>query len=210
MIRRSERVPGYDCRMGYCPHEPKCDPSKGGRHGEEWHYVIAADDGLSAVTLRVFTHIAPHPALPYHEPPPKGVSPAELAYHAAYVHEDPLGRLEHPIRDCEYVAGGRCLPLDDSTLPARELWDRHGDARGFEQSESFWRALEDKFVERDVQHRADLVTPEAVEARAVDEARRDAWLAFMESAPRKTIVIAGDVTEFDLYRWLKAAMRRQV
>ena len=130
MKRHSFKLPGYDCFAGVCPHVPKCDPAKkqGGRHGEEWHYVVQADDGLSAAALRVFTKITPKPGLRYHEDPPDGVSAADLSLHLGYTHEDELGRLVSPKPEqaCDYLGRTSCNEVYNACLPAGELW-KHAD-----------------------------------------------------------------------------------
>lgn len=65
--RIQEKRPGYDCIYGSCgAGDPPCPGHKGlhapdghGIHGEEWVYGIVAGDGLTCLTLVVYTDIFP-------------------------------------------------------------------------------------------------------------------------------------------------------
>lgn len=213
MRRVSFRAAGYDCFVGVCPHDPKCGPGTGGRHGQEWHYVIRndADYGISAMALRVYTGIFPEGSR-YQKTPPDGVDAADLSYHAGYPYEDENGEIHEPReadRGCAYLDGDRCSELTSACLPAKEVWDTYADPSTFEQPERFWLELERRFAEMDVEFRKQLRTGQEYVDRLRDDARCRAWLAHMEARSRSVRVLDGGVTEDDLYRWLKRATRRK-
>ena len=145
MERRSHVDPGYDCIRQPCRFERKCTPqSRHGIHGDEWHYAVIASDGLTAVSLTVFTHNYPEsvPQSIPREPP----HDAMLAIHHSFLTDPEKLRTfrREEARTCTYVAEGWC---DGGVTYSggAEFFATYGSPVGPPQSETFWVALEQRF-----------------------------------------------------------------
>ena len=146
MKRQSYKRPGWDCIRNPCGKNG-CGTNPGsshGIHGDDWVYVVS--DGPFALSLTVFSHQFPATVPPetVRRLADAGPFGADLSLHVGLPVED--GRA----RDCEYVEGGKCYQGHrwSSVSAADEFWldsARPGDS--FDQSEGFWRALEQRFEE---------------------------------------------------------------
>jgi len=132
LARQSHLIAGYDCRVE-CQHTPK------GEHGQsssEWLYIIGSGD--AALTLIVMSGEYPDGT---RRPP----DARDLTLHVAWRTEQSDVRSSSLGEGCDYVDGGRCFRAASTIVGARDFFVAHGQST-FEQPESFWTALEDKFA----------------------------------------------------------------
>lgn len=177
MIRDTMKIPGYACLYaphGSCPGYPRDDGRNHGIHGEEWIYVVRADDGLTALALTVYTDILPDIVPAAHqeawrwdswEHRPRTLAErrhgSDLTLHVAFPYyvEGPDAERRHPApvrgnRPCEILQQPVCESSITIGLGAHEFWSQHGDPRQHEQDSAFWQPFEACFAEMDADVRA--------------------------------------------------------
>jgi hypothetical protein len=153
MKRIFKIVPGYDCRVE-CKHTPSGDH---GIHGDEWLYAVVADDGISALSLTVFSDVYPSTVDMTFRRRPQG---SDLSLHVGFATEPEDCRFDVlNWQACDVLGGGRCVVFKSSAWCADEFWKAHGRLEP-EQLEAFWTALEAKFSEWDAEARAARVEAE--------------------------------------------------
>lgn len=183
MRRIAKRVDGFDHILLPCDQGTEAEravaAARGagecghGRHGEEWYYVVRAEDGLTALSLTVFTSRMPISVLQREDLrrhwPTAGLDRigagygSNMALHAA----PPLAR-GAVAGECEALGTGPCDILVDSFTAAGPFWEEHSVRQAepdqqsrlgctpdyFAQPESFWLALEEFFRRWDRRARA--------------------------------------------------------
>jgi hypothetical protein len=157
--RISSKTPGYDCIRNPCG-KYGCGTNPGSSHGvhnEEWLYVVK--DGDVAMSLLVGSRVYPETVPQREEWRREGPRGNDLTLHVGF----PVDRDEIAgtgTDKCEFVSGGTCYPGGrwSTAIGADRFVKRFFvvDA-GFEQPETFWRALEDLCIDKGKQARADRV-----------------------------------------------------
>lgn len=134
-------VPGYDCRTT-CAHTPKGDH---GIHGDEWIYIVEAEDRKTALALTVFSNKYP-PTVDIANLPAALIRPigADLSLHVSFPTEPDACLSTAVGQDCAYV-NGTCHTYYTSALVARDFYTEHGGG-DVDPTEAFWRALEAVFI----------------------------------------------------------------
>lgn len=133
--RKAHVRPGYDCgvRGDACKHAKQGDH---GKHGDEWWYSVTGD--VAALSITMFTGL--YPAGREKLSNGKLADGADLTLHTTFPvsHEQLLSKPER----CDLVR--ECYRAWTSGLAADEFFDAYG-VQTFEQTETFWRALEAKY-----------------------------------------------------------------
>lgn len=156
MKRLSHIRPGYDCTRHPCGRG-NCGKTAGGNHGihgDEWCYFIV--DGDAALGLIVYTSDYPAsvPAGVYrHEKHSRG---SDLSLHVSFPTEREQIAHGSTGNECDLLSTGRCFVVYSGCLVADEFFEKHGHD-SFEQPESFWLALETRFIELAKEYRAQRV-----------------------------------------------------
>lgn len=156
--RRSFVQPGYDCIHNPCGKRG-CGTHEGSNHGihnDVWNYLVSDDEGDVTLALTVGSGVYPSTVSAHSRS--TEISGYSLVLHAAF----PRTREElldvSVWRDCEWVKGGRCCGNYFSFSAATKFVEEHFVAAdGFDQKESFWRALEKKFAQWAREARAERV-----------------------------------------------------
>jgi len=144
MIRKIQFRPGWDCISGPCTHEKKCSfNNTHGRHGDEYHHHILAKDGLTALCLLVYTDMLGPKAIHPDPKPPRG---ADLSLYSAFPIEKEDMRTWKPDLGVDAFSTAAWT----SALAGGEFWQAHGAGEDPSRpSETYWKALEERFVELD-------------------------------------------------------------
>ncbi len=157
MKRETTTDPGHDCIYGKCRFKPPCTDGWRG-HGiscDTWHFHIAADDDLTGLCLQIRSGVFPSTIPDSHWKPDAtgvGVGTSEgtdlSLYARFFIDPDdiksgtPAAPASTPLWECERVFS--------TGLGAVEFAAEHFDKNmRNEQPESFWQALEKKFIEWD-------------------------------------------------------------
>lgn len=142
---------GHDCIDEPCRHDPPPRERGGhGRHGDQWWYVVADDDGQAATVLQVGTMLlrGECPARPGWDDPvlraryPRG---SDVCLHVAFpTTEGQLRGAEPPDKDaCEFLGGRPCYVQYASGLAAGALYAPHrAPMTEPGQTEAFWKDLD--------------------------------------------------------------------
>lgn len=165
MKRIATRHAGFDCVSGVCTLTPSCggfgspgrEGTNHGRHGEEWHFSVVSDDGLSATSLMVYTSIMPD-CTPRsirigRDGAPRGADLTTCVSFPTTKEELRAGSIGE--RRCG-VLERACKDYSTTSLGADRFFTAHGGP-SFEQSEGFWTALEARHRARDAEARAEHV-----------------------------------------------------
>ena len=152
LTRSAIARPGYDCIAKPCGKNGCVDGHpQHGRHCVDWLYAVHSR--RACLSLVAFSGIFATPEIT--EEMRKGITWPMLADLTLCVtHEVPPGEYSYnrgEARDCRYL--DRCYTHATWGLRASEVWAEIGGRAQFDQTESFWRRLEDVFF-RIVEERA--------------------------------------------------------
>lgn len=139
MERISFKQPGFDCRKK-CKHTPKGDH---GIHCEEWFYAVR--EGDFALSITVYSPNWPDTVEPETVQRLNKFLPEATCLSMHHAKPEYLGEDEQP---CQFVEGGTCYGnYTRFGLDVDRFWKAHARSSGFEQPESFWKAMERRFQE---------------------------------------------------------------
>ena len=149
MKRSSRRIPGHDCVRHPCGKNGCGTSSSHGIHNEEWEYLIKDAEGEVALSLYVGSGLYPE-SVPKQDEPNKPCAYV-ISLHVGFpiTRDQVAGRLENTT-SCDHVRSGRCCQGTEwhGYRFASDFSEKHFvHHAGFEQPESFWKALEAQFTE---------------------------------------------------------------
>lgn len=144
MIRHSRKEPGFDCFHGNCPDKKCTKPGDHGIGAETWTFAAINDD--AALRLSVSTPYFPGSVDKWRTEHAKfraGLFTLHLGWRFNETKE--LIAKAEP-NECDLLPGGKCWDGGTYGMKAERFWAEHGSPPFFEQTETFWKAMEDELT----------------------------------------------------------------